>query len=228
MMDNLMRDLQVLWKADSLIARIWLNVIARRLGLFVFAALIAVFGLGMANVAGFYGLQPTFGFVWSAAIIAVVDFVLAVLVLSLASRAQPGNELELALEVRKMAIASLLSDTADVRLAVELDPAGDPANQGQHCGLRPKSAERGGGKAACSCGAVAVERTALEEGACLTSMHGRAPPRCGRSWRPLRSASRVRRRLLNEFGSGAPGGPTNKTEKSCLRNPGQPHRLSRW
>ncbi len=119
MMDNLMRDLQVLWKADSLIARIWLNVIARRLGLFVFAALIAVFGLGMANVAGFYGLQPTFGFVWSAAIIAVVDFVLAVLVLSLASRAQPGNELELALEVRKMAIASLLSDTADVRLAVD-------------------------------------------------------------------------------------------------------------
>ncbi len=119
MMDDLMRDLQVLWKADSLIGRIWLNVIARRLGIFVFAALIAVFGLGMANVAGFYGLQPTYGFVWSAAIVAVVDFVLAALVLWLASRAQPGNELELALEVRKMAIASLLSDTADVRLAVD-------------------------------------------------------------------------------------------------------------
>jgi hypothetical protein len=119
MMDDLMRDLQVLWKADSLIGRIWLNVIARRLGLFVFAALIAVFGLGMANVAGFYGLQPSYGFVWSAAIVAIVDFVLAALVLWLASRAQPGNELELALEVRKMAIASLLSDTADVRLAVD-------------------------------------------------------------------------------------------------------------
>ncbi len=119
MMDDLMRDLQVLWKADSLIGRIWLNVIARRLGLLVFAALIAVFGLGMANVAGFYGLQPAYGFVWSAAIVAIVDFVLAALVLWLASRAQPGHDLELAHEVRKMAMASLVSDTGDVRLAVD-------------------------------------------------------------------------------------------------------------
>lgn len=119
MMDDLIRDLQVLWKADSLIGRIWLNVIARRLGLLVFAALIAVFGLGMANVAGFYGLQPAYGFVWSASIVAAVDFALAALVLSLASRARPGRELELALEVRNMAIASLQSDSADVRLAAD-------------------------------------------------------------------------------------------------------------
>ena len=174
MMDDLMRDLQVLWKADSLIGRIWLNVLARRLALSMFAALIAVFGLGMANVAGFYGLQPSYGFVGSAAIVALVDFVLAALVLWLASRAQPGTELELALEVRKMAIASLQSDTADVRVAVELDPPGHPANQGQHCGLRPKSTERGGRKAPCSGGAVAVERPALEDGEDLSPMA--APP----------------------------------------------------
>ena len=119
MMDDLMRDLQVLWKADSLIGRIWLNVLGLRFALAVFAALIAVFGLGMANVAGFYGLQPAYGFVWSAAIVAVVDFVLAAIVLWLASRAQPGQELELAFEVRKMAMASLLSDTAEVRVTVD-------------------------------------------------------------------------------------------------------------
>lgn len=56
MIDNLVRDLQVLWKADALIGKIWLNVMARRFGLFAFAGLIAVFGLGMANVAGFYAL----------------------------------------------------------------------------------------------------------------------------------------------------------------------------
>lgn len=119
MMDDLMRDLQVLWKADSLIGQISLNVLARRFALSVFAALVAVFGLGMANVAGFYGLQPAYGFVWSAAIVAVVDFVLAAIVLWLASR-EPGQELDLALEVRKMAMASLLSDTADVRITVDL------------------------------------------------------------------------------------------------------------
>ncbi len=119
MIDDLVRDLQVLWKADSLIGRIWLNVLARRLGLFIFAALIAVFGLGMANVAGFYALQPSFGFVWAAAIVAVVDFVLAAIVLSFGSRVQPGTELELALEVRKMAITSLQVDSADIKVAVE-------------------------------------------------------------------------------------------------------------
>jgi hypothetical protein len=34
MIDHLLRDLQVLRKADILIGKIWLNVLARRLGLF--------------------------------------------------------------------------------------------------------------------------------------------------------------------------------------------------
>jgi hypothetical protein len=61
MIDNIVRDLQVVAKADSLIGKIWLNVVARRFGLFAFAGLVAVFGLGMANVAGFYGLQQYWG-----------------------------------------------------------------------------------------------------------------------------------------------------------------------
>ena len=119
MLDDLVRDLQVLWKANSLIGRIWLNVMARRLALFVFAALIAVFGLGMANVSGFYALQVSLGLVWAAAVVAIVDFFLAAIVLTFASRVQPGSEIELAHEVRKMAIASLQSDSADIKLAID-------------------------------------------------------------------------------------------------------------
>ena len=37
-----------------------------RAGFFAFAALIAVFGLGMANVAGFYALQASVGAVLAA------------------------------------------------------------------------------------------------------------------------------------------------------------------
>ena len=119
MLDDLLRDLQVLWKADSLIGRIWLNVVGRRLALFVFAALIAVFGLGMANISGFYALQASWGFVWAEAIVAIVDFILAAIVLAFASRVQPGSEIELAHEVRKMAIASLQWDSGDIKLAVD-------------------------------------------------------------------------------------------------------------
>lgn len=118
-MDNFVRDLQVLWKADAVIGKIWLNVMARRFGLFAFAGLIAVFGLGMANVAGFYGLQPSWGPVWAAALVSGGDIVLAVFVVLTARNAQPGPEMELALDIRKMAIESLQADGRDLKITVD-------------------------------------------------------------------------------------------------------------
>jgi len=119
MFDNIVRDLQILHKTDVLIGRVWLGVMARRFSLFAFAGLIAVFGLGMANVAGFYALQTSVGSVWAAAIVAIVDFVIAAVVLLVASNARPGAEMDLAFEVRKMAIQSLQADTQDIKLAIE-------------------------------------------------------------------------------------------------------------
>ena len=119
MIDNLVRDLQVLRKADILIGRIWLNVIARRFALLVFAGLIAVFGLGMANVAGFYALQAFVGPVWGAAIVAIVDLVIAAIVLLVAANSQPGPEIDLALDVRKMAVEAIQTDARDLKLTVD-------------------------------------------------------------------------------------------------------------
>lgn len=119
MIDNLLRDLQVLRKADFLIARIWANVLARRLGLFAFAALIAVFALGMANVAGFYALEGPVGAVWAAAIVAAVDLVIAGIVLLIGVNSRPGPEIELAFEVRKMAWDSIQADTRDLKRVVD-------------------------------------------------------------------------------------------------------------
>ena len=119
MIDNLVRDLQVLRKADFLIGKIWLGVFARRFGLFAFAGLIAVFGLGMANVAGFYALQVSAGPIWGAAIVAIVDLVIAAIVLLLAANARPGPEIELAFDVRKMAIDAIQADARDLKLTVD-------------------------------------------------------------------------------------------------------------
>jgi hypothetical protein len=91
----------------------------RRLGLFAFAALIAVFGLGMANVAGFYALQAPVGAVWAAAIVAAVDLLIAAIVLLVGSNAQPGPEIEVAFDVRKMAVDAIQADTRDLKLAIE-------------------------------------------------------------------------------------------------------------
>lgn len=119
MIDNLVRDLQVLRKADLLIGKIWLSVIARRFGLFAFAGLIATFGLGMANVAGFYALQTFVGAVWAAAIVAIVDFVIAAIVLLVASNSRTGPELDFAFDVRQMAVESIQADARDLKLTVD-------------------------------------------------------------------------------------------------------------
>jgi len=119
MLDDLARDLHLLWKADSLIGRIWLNVLARRFGLTMFAGLIAVFGLGMTNVAGFYALLASAGPIWAAAIVAVGDFVIAGIVVLIARNSRPGQEIELALDVRKMALDAIQSDARDLKLTVD-------------------------------------------------------------------------------------------------------------
>ena len=119
MIDNLVGDVQLLWKAECLIGKIWVNVMARRLGLFAFAGLLAVLGLGMANMAGFLGLQTYWGPVWAATAVAIADFALAGIVIALGRSAAPGPEMELAVEVRNMAIASLEADTAEARVTLE-------------------------------------------------------------------------------------------------------------
>ena len=119
MIDDLVRDLHLLQKADSLIGKIWLKVMARRFGLFIFAGLIAVFGLGMTNVAGFYALQVSVGPIWAAVIVAIADFVLATIVMLLARNSAPGPEIELALDVRKMAIDAIQEDARDLKVTID-------------------------------------------------------------------------------------------------------------
>jgi hypothetical protein len=118
MIDHLVRDLQVLRKADFLIGKIWVSVFVRRLGLFAFAGLIGVFGLGMANVAGYNALQQSIGPVWAAAAMAVVDFAIAAVVLLVAGRSRPGPEIDVALEVRRMALDSIQEDARDLKLTL--------------------------------------------------------------------------------------------------------------
>ena len=110
MLDDFVRHIQVLSKVDSLIARIWLSVLARQFFLLALAGLIAVFGLAMADLAAFFQLQTSLNNVWAAAIVALADFVLAAVIALVAGRAKPGPELEVAMEVRSLAVKSLQDD----------------------------------------------------------------------------------------------------------------------
>jgi hypothetical protein len=123
MIDDVVQSLLVLQKAETLIGRMWLNVLARRLGFLVFAGLVAAFGLGMANVAGFYALQAPVGSVWAAAIVAAADFVLAAIVAFIGARLQPGAEIHGALEARRAAIEAIQADARELKAGI--DAVGD-------------------------------------------------------------------------------------------------------
>ena len=115
MMDNLVRHLRILWGADSIIADIYLRLLVTRSGLVSFAGLIATFGLLMFNVAGYLGLEQVWGRVWAAVAMGLIDFVISLLLVVIASRSKPGRELDLALEVRGIALRGLEDEAAAVQ-----------------------------------------------------------------------------------------------------------------
>jgi hypothetical protein len=117
--DHVLRDLQVLRKADLLIGKIWLDVFARHIGLSALAGLIAVFGLGMANLAAYNALQQPIGVIWSAAAVAVADLAIAALVPLIANNSRPGSEIEMAFEMRRMAVEAMQDDARNLKLTVD-------------------------------------------------------------------------------------------------------------
>jgi hypothetical protein len=119
MIEDLMQDLRLLQKADSLIARFWLRGAARRFALGLFAGLVALFGLAMANLAGFRALEGALGPVWAPAVVALVDLALAAIVWGLGGAVKPDSAIDLAFDVRRMAVEALQADARDLRTTVD-------------------------------------------------------------------------------------------------------------
>ena len=119
MIDDFVRDVHDLQKADALIGKIWLKNLACQFGLFVFAGLIAAFGLGMTNVAGIYALQASLGPVWAAVVVAIADFVLAAIVVLVARNFPPGPDMGRALDARKTAIVAIQASALDLKVAID-------------------------------------------------------------------------------------------------------------
>jgi len=118
MINDLVGDLHLLLQANSLIGRIWLRFMARQFCLFVFAGLIAAFGLAMASVAAFYALRGSVGPVGAATIVATADFLLAGIMIAVARTSESGSEIDQALDVRNKAMESLQADAHDLQVSV--------------------------------------------------------------------------------------------------------------
>ncbi len=111
--DRIIRNLRVLWRADSIIADIRARHLVARSGLRALAALIAVFGLLMLGIAAYFALEQLWGRIWAATAVGLGDIAVALVLLVIAARLKPGRDIDLAMEVHKSAMEALLADSRD-------------------------------------------------------------------------------------------------------------------
>lgn len=114
-MDNAVRNLRILWRAESIVADICLRQMMTRSSLRGIAALLGVFAFLMTNLSLFFALQQDWGLIWAAAVIALANLLLSIVLLIIAQRSKPGREMELALEVRTSALQALEADAQGVQ-----------------------------------------------------------------------------------------------------------------
>ncbi|WP_342588008.1 phage holin family protein [Pseudorhodoplanes sinuspersici] len=109
-MDRFINNLRVLWRADSAIADIRLRHALARSGFNAAAALIALFGLLMLELAAYFALLQVWGAIASAVTLGLINFAVAGILFLIASRQKPGRELELANEIHNSAMQALQAD----------------------------------------------------------------------------------------------------------------------
>lgn len=105
--ENVVKNLRALWRTDRIIAEIRMKHMLVGLGLRALAALIAAFGLLMLELAAYFALVQVWSTISAAAILGVVNFVIAAILFMISARPPAGRELELANEIHGSAVEAL-------------------------------------------------------------------------------------------------------------------------
>ncbi len=92
--ENVVKNLRALWRTDRIIADIRMRHMLVGLGLRAFAALIAGFGLLMLELSAYFALVQIWSAISAAAILGVVNFVIAAILFVIAGGPPAGRELE--------------------------------------------------------------------------------------------------------------------------------------
>ena len=115
MLQRIFRHVRVLWRVEGTIAQARFGLTMRRSVLYALAGLIAVFGLGMLNVAAFFAFQSSWGPVWAAVAAALGDFVVAAVVVAIALTTKPGPHFNAALEMRQSALDGIDAEIVELQ-----------------------------------------------------------------------------------------------------------------
>ena len=114
-MDETLLKLRILAKAETTLLKANARRAAMRGRMFALALGLLLLTVIMINVAGYQFLSETMSEAAAALIVAAVNAALAVIMLVLAMRIQPGPEEDMVQDIREMALAELSSDIAVVK-----------------------------------------------------------------------------------------------------------------
>ncbi|HZG30783.1 MAG TPA: hypothetical protein VE079_20200 [Ensifer sp.] len=122
--DSLIQSLKVLIRIDSVIADLKFRSRLSQISLLAVALVIGTFGLIMLGIAGYQFLKELWGPVVAALVIAGASFLIALILVLVASAQKPGKELQLAQELHATALDALIAEaksaTGDLTLAGNL------------------------------------------------------------------------------------------------------------
>jgi hypothetical protein len=111
-----MQKLRILARAELALARIKVQRTGFQAALFAVAALFALVGLALLNLAAYHALAPHLGPALAALTIAATNLLLAALAVTIALKARPGGaEEKMAQEIRDRASDEIKKDVEDVR-----------------------------------------------------------------------------------------------------------------
>jgi hypothetical protein len=112
--------LQIVARAELTLAQIHARRVASRSAVFSVALVFLLLGLAMMTLAVYHALVPSLGSPWAAFTVAVIDTIMAIIMIGVARRVGPSEgEEKLAREIRDMAYAELNGDIE--RIKGELD-----------------------------------------------------------------------------------------------------------
>lgn len=118
-MNRISRNLSIIVRSEKLIARRQLAAIGRRAGILGAAAILGAMALIMLDIAGYLALAAVMAPAWAALLVALVNVVLAVLLVAISGNLTAERDIREVCEVRDMAIADLESEvvlaTAEAR-----------------------------------------------------------------------------------------------------------------
>ncbi len=124
--ENVVKHLRALWRTDRIIAEIRMRHMLVGLGLRAFAALIAAFGLLMLELSAYFALVQIWSAISAAAILGVVNFVIAAVLFVIGGRPPAGRELELATEIHGSAVEALAERGPRAAIAIHRHGASSP------------------------------------------------------------------------------------------------------